>query len=45
MFGGGEISHGCVEPVLSSFHYLDEKYGREGKTFHPALVLYTSASN
>jgi hypothetical protein len=38
MFGGGEISRDCVEPVLFTFHYLDEKYGRGDKTFQPTLV-------
>jgi hypothetical protein len=36
--GGWEMSHDCVEPVLSSFLYCNKKYGRGGIIFQPALV-------
>ena len=38
MYGGEEMSHDCMEPVVSSFHYSNKKYDIGGKTFHPILV-------
>jgi hypothetical protein len=38
-YGRREISHDCVEPVLSSFLFSNKKYGRGGKTFQHALVF------
>ena len=35
---GGEISRECMETVLSTFHYGNNKYDRGGGTFKPYLV-------
>jgi hypothetical protein len=39
MYDGGEISHDCMEPVLSGFLYTNKKYDSRGKTFHPIVVF------
>jgi hypothetical protein len=37
---GGEISHDCIEPVLSGFLYGIKICGSRGKTFQPVLVFW-----
>ena len=41
MYGGWERSRGCVEPVLSSFHYSNnkKKMTRKGKSFSSSSFL------
>jgi hypothetical protein len=37
-YGGGEVSHDCVELILSSFHYSNEKYDRGCRTFQTIFI-------
>jgi hypothetical protein len=40
MYGGGEISHDCVEPVLSTFRYSNKKnMTEEAKLFSLSSYL------
>ena len=43
-YGGGETSHDCREPVLSSFHYSNKNLTQKANPFQPVLLQVCAAA-